>query len=342
LSQKPKPDRTLYLVGLGPGPVDLLSLRAWELLASGHPLAVRNADHETAQTAASRGIRFVELGERHPAETAEAVIAWTGDKDQSVYATPGHPLEAPETIPILEQAHEQGLAIEIVPGFTDAERLPAFDVVTRAHATPQAIRAGLAFIRLVQVMARLRGPVGCPWDREQTHESLAVHLLEETYETLDAIDRADSDVLAEELGDLLLQVAFHSELAREANEFEVTDVVEGLLKKLFNRHPHVFGDAVANDARQVVHNWEALKRKEKGRELDSEDIPGNLPALLYAYKVLRRMSGRSNESISSGKMVDEKWVGDALLEIVAAAVEAGVDPEGALRRRAREVLEASA
>ena len=234
-----------------------------------------------------------------------------------------------------------------MPGLTDPERLPAFDTLTRAHATPQAIRGGLAFIRLVQVMARLRGPDGCPWDREQSHESLAVHLLEETYETLEAIDSEDSDVLAEELGDLLLQVVFHSELSREAGEFEITDVVEGLLTKLFNRHPHVFGEAVARDAQEVVHNWEALKRKEKGRELDSDDMPRNLPALLYTYKVLRRSSARTDElssqpaDLEMDGGVNEETLGEVLLRVVAAAVRAGVDPEGSLRKKAKQIAAAS-
>jgi XTP/dITP diphosphohydrolase len=312
-------------------------------VASGRPVAFRNTEHETAQTAAARGIRFEQIRERTPGETADAVIDWADEHESSVYAVPGHPLEAPETIPILRRAPDRGITVEIVPGLTDPERLPAFDDLTRSHATPQALRAGLAFIRLVQVMARLRGPDGCPWDREQSHESLAVHLLEETYETLDAIDSGDSDVLAEELGDLLLQIVFHSELSREAGEFEITDVVEGLLKKLFNRHPHVFGEVVARDAQEVVHNWEALKRKEKGRELTSDDIPRNLPALLYAYKVLRRSLGRADElTAERGDLqvdgnVDEQTLGDALLRIVAAAVRSGVDPEGALRKKARQI-----
>jgi tetrapyrrole methylase family protein/MazG family protein len=121
-------------------------------------------------------------------------------------------------------------------------------------------RAGPAFEKLVAIMARLRAPGGCPWDAEQTHQSLAVHLLEEAYETLDAIDSGNMHDLEEELGDLLLQVVFHAEIAAETGGFEIGDVVDGLVTKLVDRHPHVFGEVQVRGSADVVANWETLKR----------------------------------------------------------------------------------
>lgn len=212
-----------------------------------------------------------------------------------------------------------------------------------------AERAGPAFERLVAIMARLRAPGGCPWDAEQTHRSLAVHLLEEAYETLDAIDSGNMHDMAEELGDLLLQVVFHAEIAQESGDFEIGDVVDGLVKKLVERHPHVFGDVEVAGSAEVVANWETLKKQQKGRTTLDEGLPKGLPALVYAHKVLRRASGVGHDfEASSGRLaqlsagmgarVTEESVGELLLEVVALAGSAGIDPEGALRRRSNRLL----
>lgn len=210
-------------------------------------------------------------------------------------------------------------------------------------------RAGPAFERLVAIMARLRAPGGCPWDAEQTHRSLAVHLLEEAHETLDAIDSESMSDLEEELGDLLLQVVFHAEIAAETGHFEVGDVIDGLVKKLVDRHPHVFGEVQVRGAADVVANWETLKKAEKGRTKLDEGLPKGLPALVYAHKVLRRVSGvglefdasaerlaKLSEALGAG--ATEESVGDLLLEVVALAGTAGIDPEGALRRRSNALM----
>lgn len=212
-----------------------------------------------------------------------------------------------------------------------------------------AERAGPAFERLVAIMARLRAPGGCPWDAEQTHRSLAVHLLEEAYETLDAIDSGNMHDMAEELGDLLLQVVFHAEIAQETGQFEIGDVVDGLVKKLVDRHPHVFGEVEVAGSAEVVANWETLKKQQKGRTTLDEGLPKGLPALVYAHKVLRRASGVGHDfGASSGRLaqlsagmgdrVTEESVGDLLLEVVALAGSAGIDPEGALRRRSNRLM----
>ena len=212
-----------------------------------------------------------------------------------------------------------------------------------------ATRAGDAFGRLVETMARLRAPGGCPWDAEQTHESLAVHLVEEAHETLEAIDSGNMADLKEELGDLLLQIVFHSEIAAEEGHFEVAEVVDELVDKLVARHPHVFGEVQVSGSAEVVANWEVLKRQQKGRTSLSEGLPKGLPALIHAHKVIRRASGAGYLITSNPERLAElagaaarepndESIGELLLEAVALAGEAGVDPEGALRRRANDVL----
>lgn len=212
------------------------------------------------------------------------------------------------------------------------------------------MRAGSSFARLVEVMARLRAPGGCPWDAEQTHQSLAVHLLEEAYETLDAIDSGSMVDLREELGDLLLQVIFHSEIAGESGHFDAADVIDDLVTKLIDRHPHVFGEVLVSGSAEVVANWEALKRQKKARTSLSEGLPGGLPALVYAHKVIRRASGVGFElAPDTGRLGElsrtvsaapsDDAVGALLLEVVALAGRAGIDPEGALRRQANQLLE---
>ena len=153
-----------------------------------------------------------------------------------------------------------------------------------------------SFDRIVEIMAALRAPGGCPWDRKQTHESLKPYLLEETYEVLETIDQQDKPKLREELGDVLLQVLFHSQIASETGAFTVTDVMDQLGDKLIRRHPHVFqkppGDAEAVSSEQVLHRWEEIKRaerKESGRTGSVlHDVPKTLPALLRAYQVTAR------------------------------------------------------
>lgn len=170
--------------------------------------------------------------------------------------------------------------------------------------------AGEAFERLVEIIARLRAPDGCPWDREQTHHTLRAHLLEETYETLDAIEREDDDDLREELGDLLLQPVLHAQIAGEIEpcgqaRFDIVDVLETISDKLVRRHPHVFGDVQVASSGEVLVNWDAIKKEEKAAKLQKQeasqstvddsaeasilnDIPANSPSLLLALKVSKK------------------------------------------------------
>ena len=149
-----------------------------------------------------------------------------------------------------------------------------------------------SFEHLVEIMRKLRAPGGCPWDAEQTHESLTRYLLEETYEVIEAIDEKSPVHLKEELGDLLLQPVFHAAIAEEADEFSIADVIDSLCNKLIRRHPHVFGDLEIHSSAQQIENWESIKQLEKGSERQSalSGVPPHLPALLKAHKISEKAS----------------------------------------------------
>lgn len=232
--------------------------------------------------------------------------------------------------------------------------LPTGDPLDHVPEGPvPSSEGGERLLDLVRVMARLRGPGGCPWDREQTHRTLARHLLEETHEVLEAIDADDRDRLREELGDVLLQVAFHAQMASDDGAFDVDDVARGIVEKLIRRHPHVFGDTVVAGAEEVLVNWERIKAEEKGEKAVDEDIPPTLPALARAAKVQRRAAGfgfewRTREGALEALKEEvaelegatdpnnvEEEVGDVLFATVAVARRLGVDAEGALRRTIR-------
>jgi len=195
---------------------------------------------------------------------------------------------------------------------------------------------GRRLLDLVDVMDRLR--VDCPWDREQTHRSLATYLLEETYEVLEAIDTGDRDHLREELGDLLLQVYFHARIAREDPDgFDIDDVAGGIADKLVYRHPHVFAGLEVADAEEVDRNWERLKAAEKQRASVLDGIPAVLPALAYADKVVGRLA--KTGVLDDGPLPPaDADIGDRLLGLVREARSAGIDPEQALRDAVRALV----
>jgi XTP/dITP diphosphohydrolase len=193
-------------------------------------------------------------------------------------------------------------------------------------------------------MDRLRSPGGCPWDAEQTHESLLPYLLEESYEVVDAVRSGDADHLREELGDLLLQVVFHARVAQEgASPFDVDDVARGIVDKLIRRHPHVFSGAIADDAADVADRWEDLKRAEKGRTSVLDGIPVSQPALSLAQTYLRKASSVDGVDVPPPAEVstvgDERGLGELLLALVAHAQARGWDAEAALRSAAAAYAE---
>jgi len=221
-------------------------------------------------------------------------------------------------------------------------------------------KTGQALAKAAAIMARLRGPDGCPWDREQTFDTIKRHTLEETYEVFDAIERRAWLDLRDELGDLFLQVLFYAQMAAEAGSFTLEDVAESLSAKLIRRHPHIFGDAVASDANAVLRNWEQIKREERKAASDEavpaatmDSIPRSMPALLEASKLgskaakagfdwpdvqgLIEKLGEETEELqaemSSGDTdALELELGDLLFTTVNLARRLGVDPESALRR----------
>ncbi|MGA7087930.1 MAG: MazG family protein [Candidatus Dormiibacterota bacterium] len=207
--------------------------------------------------------------------------------------------------------------------------------------------------RLFEVMERLRAPGGCPWDRAQSHQTLLPFLLEETYETIQAAEEGSNEDLAEELGDLLVEVAMHSAIAAEAGTFDIGMVARIATEKMVGRHPHVFGDLEVDGVTAVMDNWEELKRREKpDRESALDGIPAALPALALASAIQRRQERGHLQSAETldpaqralgaltrlvedgGEESPETLVADLLFSVVALARQRGVDPEGALRRAA--------
>jgi len=198
--------------------------------------------------------------------------------------------------------------------------------------------------RLVEVMDRLRSPGGCAWDAEQTHESLIKYLLEESYEFIDAIETDDRAGMREELGDVLLQVYFHSRIAQDhpTDPFSIEDVAGAIADKLISRHPHVFDNLAVSGTDEIIENWEVIKAREKGRTSAIDGIAMSQPALPLVSKILYRAEKYKVDldmaPYQSEYEVNEKSVGEALASVIAWAHENGIDPENALRAQAREMI----
>jgi XTP/dITP diphosphohydrolase len=194
-------------------------------------------------------------------------------------------------------------------------------------------------------MDKLRSPGGCLWDAEQDHESLLKYLLEESYEFIEAVENKDRTSMQEELGDLLLQVYFHSRIAEEDadNPFNVEDVAKTVTDKLIRRHPHVFGGTKVESSSEVLENWEAQKAAEKGRTSIIDGVPLAQPALPLAAKVLYRMNKLNFElevdkPTEISEQLNQDQFGDLLLGIIAQAVDLGIDPEAALRTATKSLI----
>ena len=222
--------------------------------------------------------------------------------------------------------------------------------------------AGEKFQKLVEIMARMRAPGGCPWDREQTFDSIKPYTLEETYEVLDAIDRREWGELAEELGDFMLQAVFYAQMAAEEKLFAIEDALDAINAKLIRRHPHVFGEQSADTAGDVLRIWgkvKAAEKKDKGREQDSllAPVPHALPALVEAQQISSRAAGAGFDWENAEQVIEklheelaelaearraashdemENEIGDLLFVLVNLARFAKVDPEQALRRTNRK------
>jgi len=233
------------------------------------------------------------------------------------------------------------------------EGLPRFDEDVPRPVPALALQDGTTLARLVQVMQRLLAPDGCPWDREQSFETLRKYALEEACEVIDAIDSGDRNAIKEELGDLLLQVVFQAELGRREGAFAIDDVVSGIVEKLVTRHPHVFGDMDAKDADEVLRNWEKIKAREKKDRGILGGVPRSLPALTRAQRIGEKVErvgfdwpdargsraklteevGELDRAIEAGDAAAiEEELGDVLFALVNLSRHVKVDAEGALRR----------
>ncbi|MDQ1679856.1 MAG: hypothetical protein QOI42_715 [Frankiaceae bacterium] len=320
-------------------PAGLMTARGWSVVRERHVYAA-DPQHPLLAALRAEGIETTVLT-GSPAEVAAAVRA----------SGPATWLSATGDDAIVEALAEFG-DIETVAGSEDPP--------------------GARLLDAVLVMDRLRSPGGCPWDAEQTHASLAKYLLEEAYETIELIESGQLGELAEEIGDVLLQVLFHARLASERLDgtgWDVDDVATGLVEKLVRRHPHVFGDVAVDGSAAVVANWDVLKAQEKGRTSVTEGVPLAQPALALAEKLLAR-AGRAGlpESLADDALASvdpatalqrlltvapadvardaddaaidpgtDAYIGRVLLLTVALARRVGVNPETALRASSREL-----
>lgn len=209
---------------------------------------------------------------------------------------------------------------------------------------------------LIELMNILRSKDGCAWDKEQTHQSLIEYLLEESFEFAEAVETGDRKAIREELGDVLLQVVFHSRIAQEdkTDPFDIDDVADVITNKLVKRHPHIFGDSGELSKEQVEANWEQIKQKEKGRTSITDGVPVAMPALMHADKIITRVKSVDKKfaqvanspqvEILAKEIQDEEEVGKFLLSFVAMCNEKGIDSESALRKainRYREEIKKS-
>ncbi len=209
------------------------------------------------------------------------------------------------------------------------------------------------FEDLLKIVEKLRGEGGCPWDMEQTHDSIKHNIIEEGYELIEALENGETDKMADESGDLLLQVVFHAQIGKESGEYDIDDVTTAVCRKLIHRHPHVFADADVKDSEEVLANWSKIKMEERGQKSVSQDMDGvskALPALMRAEKIqgkaeksgyIFNVPSVASESISNmisilngneDKEVAEKYIGKMLFELVTVAKASGVDAETALNK----------
>ncbi|SHF08349.1 tetrapyrrole methylase family protein / MazG family protein [Seinonella peptonophila] len=438
----------LWIVGLGSGDPDALSVGCYRLLQSGLPTWVRTEQHPVVLWLKEQGIElksFDFIYERHSSfsevykEIVQFLIQQVKEQKEILYAVPGHPLVAEQTVKeLLQQAEEAGIEVEIkgsesfldtaftrlhidpIEGFSilngdnlqvnqlqpnlhqligqvydqqtasevkltlmevypddtpitivdalgvegqeliqvvslaELDHWDRFHNLTSLYLPPHTEAWSLTrrFETLVQLFAHLRSPDGCPWDRKQTHQSLRPYLLEEAYEFLSAVEQEDLTSMEEELGDVLLQVLFHAQIASESDEFTIYDVIQTLSEKLIRRHPHVFSSECAETADDVLITWEKVKQSEKGSIPKSilADIPTGMPSLMVAYQIQKKVSkvGFDWENVNdvqekvmeewqelltatTKESQEEEW-GDLLFTLVNLARFLHIDPEVALHR----------
>jgi XTP/dITP diphosphohydrolase len=323
--------RLVLLVTTPRVPAGMLTHEAWAALRSG-VVMTRDQDHPQRDALAAAGIVTEAVDPEHPPVAIARILLTAAREGGSAVWLAGGGGDDDVAHALAEQgvqAAERGeqVDLEVVYGSWDPPGARLLDVVT--------------------TMDRLRSPGGCPWDAQQTHDSLAPYLLEEAYEAFQAIEDEDGDALREELGDVLLQVAFHARLAEEAGDGErwtIDDVAAGLVDKLVRRHPHVFGDRTVSGADEVVANWDAIKAAERAGKSSVAGVPMSAPALTLAA-TLQRKATKLGMDVATADLAaavtafaDEPTI-DTAGAMLWAAVDAmaanGIDAEAALRARAR-------
>ena len=345
------------IVGLGPGDPDLLTLGSLESLRAVGRAVTLLAPPELVLFLKSEGVRVLRDRVADPAlfvrGSAEVIDGFVDALDEEPLGVGvlGNPLSDFPGLPILLRSLERrGATCELVPGMPRAT-LSASIAMPLVPLPPAS--AHHSWDDLVEIMARLRR--GCPWDREQTHRSLLPYLVEETYEVVDAVEGNSDADLCEELGDLLLQIVFHAQLATERGKFSVADVIDSLSNKMIRRHPHVFGDQAVSSVAEVWANWDQLKAQEpaaKTRTSRLDGIPKGLGALLRGQKmqekaarvgfdwptvdgVRAKLAEELGELDAARQLGDDERVreelGDVFFSAVNLARALGVDAEGALR-----------
>jgi tetrapyrrole methylase family protein/MazG family protein len=352
----------IRIIGLGPGDPDLLTLGSREALRAVGRAATVLAPPELLLFLESDGV-VIERGRisdqglflRGSTEVIDAFVAHL-DAAPLALGVLGNPLSDFPGLPVLLRALERArFPVEIVPGMPRAT-LSASIAMPLVPLPPGSMHH--TWDDLVEIMARLRR--SCPWDREQTHESLVRYLVEETYEVVDAIEAGGENELCEELGDLLFQIVFHAQLGTERGKFSVADVIDGLSNKMIRRHPHVFGDVVVASVDQVWANWEQLKSQEASaatRTSKLDGIPSALGALQRGQKMQEKAARVGFDWVSARDITDKlheemrelaearlragdltpedphvrEELGDVLFTVVNLARRLGIDAEGAMR-----------
>ncbi|MFC9330914.1 MazG family protein [Kitasatospora sp. NPDC057015] len=301
----------------------LLSWPAWEALRGADRVLAADPAHPQLPAVRQAGVE-VEIVERG---TAPALARRLSGVPAPVTVWLGSPDGDPGLTDALAR-----LAVEEAGSVAEIELLPG------SYDLP-----GARLLDLASVMDRLRSPGGCPWDAEQTHASLVKYLVEEAFELVEAIEEGDRETLREELGDVLLQVFFHSRIAEEHPEdpFSIDDVAGDIVEKLMYRHPHVFGDVEAEGTAAVEANWEQLKAAEKQRESVLDGVPAGLPALAYAAKLVSRVRRAGFTAVPDAPYelpseLTARSVGLLLLAVAQRAHDEGVDVDAALRASARD------
>jgi XTP/dITP diphosphohydrolase len=296
-------------------------MAAWDVLRTGHVFAEHPETHPQANALAAAGVTVTAT-----APSVQDLLHRAREEERPVVWLVG---------PSGDQALTDALAAEVGTAVATGQSLPEVEVLHGSYDMP-----GARLLDVVAVMDRLRSPGGCPWDAQQTHRSLVPYLVEEAYETLEAIETDDDVHLREELGDLLLQVAFHARIAEERTEsaWSIDDVAAGIVEKLIRRHPHVFGDADAPPVEHLDRLWEEQKAAEKARTSALDGVPMAQPALSLASKLMHRAE-KAGIHVEPPRLDPSGEVGDLLLAVVALARDRGVDAEQSLRAAIRRYAE---